>query len=483
MSKKNIKLNYIYNLTYQILLVITPLITTPYISRVLGPEGIGTYSYYDSITSYFILFANMGIALYGQREISYCQNDKRKRSIIFWNTKILSILTSSLSLLIYYFSGFAYSQGLLFFILSINIISVIFDVSWFFQGLEEFGKTVFRNIIIRFINIVFIFLFIKKPDDLLLYVFGMCAFTLIGNLSLCFYLPKYLLIPKIAELNPFHNIKTVFLLFLPTIAMQIYTVLDKTMIGFITQSAYQNGYYEQALKISKITLTLVTSLGTVMIPRIGFHYSQGDNEIVRNYMYRGYQFVWFLGIPLCFGLIGISKNFVPWFFGNDFLGVIPLLSILSFLILSIGINNVTGMQYLVPTGRENQFTLTVIIGAISNFILNLILIPSFQAIGAAVASVSAESVIAIIQIYIVRKELNPIKIMKVSLKYLISGIAMLCVLFIENNFLTPSIFGTFVLITTGAVFYFLILLILRDEFFISYLNKILNKIGIKFLSK
>ena len=208
--------------------------------------------------------------------------------------------------------------------------------------------------------------------------------------------------------------KTVISLFVPTIAVQVYTVLDKTMIGMITQNDFENGYYEQAVKISKMVMTVVTALGTVMIPRIGFYFEKGDVKEVKRLMYRGYRFVWFLGIPLCLGLIMVSPKFVPWFFGEGYNKVSVLLGILSFLILAIGINNVTGMQYLIPTKRQNIFTLTVLIGAMINFAMNYILIERFAAIGAAIASVTAETVIAIVQLMIVRKEINPLEVLRGS---------------------------------------------------------------------
>lgn len=147
--------------------------------------------------------------------------------------------------------------------------------------------------------------------------------------------------------------KIIISLFIPTIAIQIYTVLDKTMIGVITQDSFENGYYELAIKISKMVMAVVTALGTVMIPRIGYHFEQGETQRIRSLMYRGYRFVWFLGVPLCLGMIMVCGNFVPWFFGEGYEQVVPLLQILSFLILAIGINNVTGMQYMIPTKRQN----------------------------------------------------------------------------------------------------------------------------------
>ena len=251
------------------------------------------------------------------------------------------------------------------------------------------------------------------------------------------------------------------------------------MIGMITKDAYENGYYEQALKISKLVLTVVTSLGTVMIPRIGYHYSKGDTEMVKTYMYRAYRFVWLCGIPLTLGLIAVSSNFVPWFFGSGYEKVVSLLGVLSMLILAIGINNVTGMQYLIPTERQTLFTITVIIGACVNFILNLILIRSFNSIGAAIASVTAETVIAIVQLIIVRKELSPLYILRQGVNYYFAGGIMMIVLYFEGKLLTSSILHTALLVFTGSIVYFLILLLVHDEFFLSNINIVINRLNKK----
>ena len=475
-SEKSIKKNYIFNLSYQILLLITPLITTPYVSRVLGADGIGTVSYAESIASYFVLFATMGITTYGQREISYVQQSVEKRSIVFWNTKILEFVTSGAMLVAYLIFAILQQQSIIYVIFAYNIIAVFFDVSWFFQGLEEFGKIVLRNVIFKLINIVYIFTFIRTKDDLILYVIGLTFFSALSNLSLWFYLPKYITKVEKSELHPFKNFKVVLGLFIPTIAIQVYTVLDKTMIGIITQDSFENGYYEQALKISKMVLTVVASLGTVMIPRIGYYFKEGDKSKIRDLMYRGYQFVWFLGIPLCFGLVMVSSNFVPWFFGSGYDKVADLLKMLAFLILAIGINNVTGMQYLIPTGREKLFTITVLIGAGVNFCLNSILIYFFQSVGAAVASVIAESTIAIVQIIMVRKELSPLEIVKRGKNYCIAGAVMVGVLFILNRYLTSGIVNTAILVISGACSYFIVLLVLRDQFFLTNVNTVMAKI-------
>lgn len=476
---KSIKRNYIYNLIQQILSLLTPLITTPYISRVIGAEGIGTYSYASSIVAYFALFAALGTASYGQREISYCQDDRERRTEVFWNNELLCIISTFTCLILYaVFCLFQKENRIVFIILSLTVLDVCLNVSWLLTGMEEFGKIVLRNIVIKIISIAFIFVFVRSKDDFIIYVLGLTLVSVVSNLSLWPFVLKFVGRPDFRSLKPFANIKTVFSLFIPTIAISIYTVLDKTMIGVITRDAAENGFYEQAIKISRIALMVVTSLGTVMVPRIGYHFEKHEAGIVRQYMYRSYRFVGLLGIPMCLELLTISSNFVPWFFGKGFEKVVPLIGILGFLLIAIGVNNVTGVQYLIPTKRQNTFTKTVLIGAGVNFIANICLIPLIGAIGAAVASVLAETVISVVQLVIVRRELSSFVIIKDSIKYIISGLIMFCVLHFVGMLLVPSITNTLILVLCGAVVYLISLFILRDSFFIENIKQITNKLRI-----
>lgn len=477
MAKSSIKKNYILNLSFQILTLITPIVTTPYLARVLGPDGIGTYSYIESISSYFVLFATLGLTTFGQREIAYVQDDRNKRSIMFCEAVIIEIIASIMSLIAYIFFSLSQANWQFYLVLAFNILSVAVNISWFFQGMEEFGKIVFINTLFKVINIICIFTLIRSKDDLLCYFFVNSFFLFLNNLSYWLSIKKFIDIPSVNQIRPSRHLKTIFSLFIPTIAIQVYTVLDKTMLGIITNNPFENGYYEQALRISRIVLTIVTALGTVMIPRISYHYERGELKQVKNYMYRGYKFVWLLSIPLCLGLIVVSNNFVPWFFGNGYDKVAPLMGILSFLIIAIGINNVTGMQYLIPTKRQNTFTLTVIYGAITNFILNLLLIPCLKSYGAAIASVMAESVIAIVQLYIVRKELSPIAIIKSGTHYYFSGSIMAMIVFSIGQYLTPGVFNTFVLVASGIVIYFGTLIIIKDKFFFDITIPVVKRIS------
>ena len=317
--QKSIKKNYIFNTMYQILLLVVPFITTPYLSRVLGANAIGVYSYANSMVSYFVLFACLGTGVYGQRAISYVQLDKEKRSRIFWETFCFRLIMSLVTLVLYgIYVFFTKENQIIFIILSLNIINIIFEISWFFQGMEEFKKTVLRNTLIKILNIIFIFTCIKNSNDLVWYVLGTMSLTLLGSISLWTYLPKY--IQKVKGIKPFRDIKTIIKLFLPTIAIQVYTLVDKSMIGWFSggEVYFENGYYEQAEKITRICLTVITSLGTVMIPRIGRVFKEGNYEKIKEYLYKSYRFILLLAIPICFGLIAISNIFVPVFFGKHF---------------------------------------------------------------------------------------------------------------------------------------------------------------------
>jgi O-antigen/teichoic acid export membrane protein len=474
---KSVSKNYIYNVSYQLLLLITPFITTPYLSRVLEPVGIGTYSYTYSIVSYFILLASLGVADYAQREIAYQQDDPHLQSRTFYEVNCIRFLLVGLSLCVYYFIVSSFSgDHLIYWYQALNIIAVLFDISWFFQGLEEFGKIVLRNFIIKFVSIVLIFVLIHEPSDLNKYVCLIGMMNVLSGLSIWLYLPKYLVAVPRREIKPFRNFSIIIQMFLPQIAIQIYTVLDKTMIGVMTGSPLENGYYEQAEKVVKMSLTIVTSLGTVMLPRIAYAYAHKDYETIRTSMMRSYRFVWFLTVPMFCGFIAVSNNFVPWFFGPGYDKVVPLMQILSGLVIAIGLSNVTGIQYMLPTNQQNKLTLTVVCGSVVNFALNLFFIPMMQSIGAAIASLIAEITVTAVQFYIVRNIFSITAIGRLSIKYLFSGLIMFVVTCLLSIYLKPSIIHTFITIAAGCLIYAGILLLTKDSMLYMFISKVKGKI-------
>ena len=474
---KSITKNYLYNVAYQILAMVIPLITTPYISRVLGAENIGIYSYTLSISAFFILFGSLGIALYGQREIAYVQNDKKKYSYTFWEILILRCITMTISLIIFYFT-FAVGNNeynLYYKILLLELIGNMIDISWFFQGLEEFKKTVLRNTLVKLISLALIFILVKTKNDLPIYFVIYVLSVILGNLSLWFYLPKYLAKIKFSELKIFRHLKTTIELFIPQIATQVYTVLDRTMIGTIITDKSEVGYYEQANKIVRMLLTVITSLGTVMLPRIASTYAKGEEDKVNEYMKESFDLVFMLAFPLIFGVISASDAFVPFFFGDGYEKVAVLMKVISPIVLLVGLGSEIGIQYLLPTKRQKEYSTSVILGAVINVIMNSLLIPKFGAIGASIGTVFSETAVSGSQIYFTRKNFDYKKIIKSTKNYIIASLVMFVCLLITRHFITSNVASVFAQFVVGVLVYGIMLIILKDEFFIKLVNKFLRK--------
>ncbi len=480
MAKKSVSKNYIYNLVYQILLMVIPLITTPYLSRVLGAENLGIYSYTLSIATYFVLFGSLGVALYGQREIAYVRDDKDKLSKTFFEILFFRFVSMAFSIFTFYlFFCLNGNYKVYYRILLLELVANSLDISWLFQGLEEFKKITGRNIVVKLISLVLIFTLVKTKNDLWLYVVIYVLSDVIGNLSLWPYLPKYVNKVKPKRLNLKKHLRPILALFIPQIAVNIYTVLDKTMIGLISGNMVAEGNYEQSQNIVKTALTVVTALGTVVSPRIANSMSNHDTEKINEYLSKSFRFVWFMGIPVMFGIMGIANTLVPWFLGSEFNDSVALIMLGSPLIMAIGLNNVTGLQYLVPVKKQKLFTLSVVIGALFNFTLNSILIPIYGANGAIIASVLAEFLILTIHILGIKKDIDIKMIYKGSLKYIVSGIIMFSVVYFIGIKMNPTMSTTFLQILVGIIIYTLLLIIAKDDFIIDIFKKMYNFIKLK----
>ena len=473
--KKSIKKNYIYNMIYQIIVIIIPIITTPYLARRLGVNGNGIYSYTYSVVTFFILFGSLGISTYGQREIAYVQNDKEKISKILFELLIIRFITMTISALIFYFRFASHGVYSIYYkVLLLEMLANCIDIAWVFQGLEDFKKIVIRNLIIRILSIFCIFIFIKGPNDVLKYVFITTFSSLFGSLTLWLGIKKYIKKPKKLEFKK--HIPLIISLFIPQIAIQVYTVLDKTMLGSMLDDMVEVGYYEQAQKIIKILLTVITAISTVMMPRIANCFAEGNDKQIKAYMMKTFRFVFLLAFPLMFGIIVVSNNFTPLFFGHGYDKVPELISILSLLIVFISLGSVVGTQYLLSVKKQKEYTISVIVGAIINFTLNLILIRFYKSFGAAIATVVAELSVTTVQLYFVRKIFNIKEVLKASINYFISGIIMFIVCLLIDRIITSNIVCISVQVLTGVIIYFGMLFILRDKFLLDLINNnILNR--------
>lgn len=479
-KKVSVKKNFIYSIFYQVLCLVVPFITTPYVSRILGAEGIGIYSYTFSIVTYFTLFAALGTTTYGTREIAQHRDDAYISSKLFWEITVMKGITTGVCLLFWGIVIVFSEQYRYYYIALIPVLlGTLFDISWFFNGFEQIKYNVIRNSMCKIGGIILLLLLVRKKSDLIIYVLINSMITLIGNLSMWTYLPRFLVHVDLRSLSLKRHFKETLVYFIPTIATSIYTVLDKSLIGIITENAYENGYYEQATKIINIIKALVfTSVNTVMEARIAYLFAERKFDEIHRRIEKSLSLILLLGFGCVFGLLGIARTFVPIFFGNGYTPVIELLYIFSPIILVIGVSNCLGAQYYTPSGQRMKSAKIIIVGSCVNLCLNLILIPSMKSNGAAIASLLAETCITVL--YIAKS--NGYMTVKIlwnnSWKRLIAGICMLIGIHVVNILQGSGTVSLLLQILVGGVIYGIVLLALKDgmlyELF-EILKNILNR--------
>ena len=479
--------NYLYNVFYQLLTVLAPLVTMTYLSHVLGAQGMGVQAWTNSVVSYFLLFATLGITLYGQREIAYVRDDTTLRNQRFWEIQLLHTIVSLLAIgfyiiFVYYMkniSGEFKSNSHQLYLQTWVIVSGLLDISWYFMGLEDFKKTVIRNSLVKIAMVILIFLVVKSPADVNNYILLLALTQVIGNVTMWFYIPGKVKFPKISSLNLLQHLLPTIGLFIPTIATQVYLQLNKTMLPLFQSNAIDSvAFYENADKIVKVSLSIVTAMGTVMLPRVANYFAKGDMKSVNNSIYKSMDFVTALAIPLMFGMMALGPKMTIWFMGVNFQPAGWTIALLAPIILFIAWSNVLGTQYLMPINRTKDYTISVTLGAVVNVLLNFIVIPKWGLYGAAVATVISEAVVTLYQIVVIKDNLTMNKLFGGTWKYFLSGLIMFVVLVLMAVNMGASPARTVIQFIVGTIIYFVITSILRAEFITNiflFVNKIRNK--------
>ena len=465
MKKKSIKKNFVFDLIYRIITLIVPLVTAPYISRVIGVDGIGNYSFTQSICSYFCFFAILGSNVYGQREIAFCNGDKEKMARTFWSIYFVRTICITIVSMLYLVFGLCFDGVLkvLFLIQLIDVAGCLFDITWFYQGMEEFGKILVRNLIMKSISVVSIFLFVRTESDLYIYVLMTSFANVFSNALMFLPLKKYISFCKISKKDMSRHVFPIFKLFIPTIALNLYNQVDKTMLGFISNST-ETGYYEQSTKIIIIINTFVSSISNVMSPRISSLTVDGDCSTVRRLNRVSFELIWFIALPISFGLISISPFFVPLFFGDGYEKVSVLLRILSIICIPMGIKTVIGMQYLIPNKLEKEYTISIFVGLITNIILNSFLIYFLGSVGASIASLTSEVIIVLYLLIRYRNLVFAKDVFNGMFLKTVAATVMFFVVFFTARFINGNVFKLIYSITLGGIVYFAVLLICKDKF-------------------
>lgn len=469
--KTNILLNYINTITG----ILFPVITFPYASRILLPEGIGIVNFQSSIIGYIVLLVSLGIPLYAVKEVAKYRDDIALRNKTTVEITVLSLLLSLLGYVVVFLIAKFVPQikenVSLFYVLSLTILFTSLGVNWFYQAIEDFKFITVRAIIIRTLAAVSLFLFVKDKSDLLIYGVITVGSTVGNNLINFIHLHKFIPLSTIKglKLNLFKHLKPALHIFVLNLITSLYVQLNTIMLGFM-DGDYAVGIFTAGNKIPHIILSVVTSMGAVLLPRCTNLVATGKIEEFKSVCDKAIRLVLTLSLPFTAGLILLAEPIITIFCGQAFMDAVPVIYWTAPVILFIGLTNVLGIQILYPLGKENIVIYSTLGGAIINLILNFLLIPKYSATGAGISTFAAELVVLVIQIIAGRKYI-PISIFnKKNIKYLMATIFMtliiLPIICIVNNTWLQLILTTAV----GATAYGLILICSKDDIALSILK-------------
>ena len=452
--------NYLYNLSYQILTIILPIITVPYVTRIFMSEDLGNYGFYNSIVSYFSLFAMLGIGIYGTKQIAAARNV----SSTFWNIYAIQLTAGILALFVYVITlvSIPKMSGMVPIILGIVLLTKMIDISWLFTGKEDFKKITLRNTMVKVAGVISIFTFIKSSEDLYLYIFLIVIFDFLGQFVMWIPAKKFIKRPSFDTKIIKKNLHPIVLLFLPQVAISLYVVLDRTLLGLL--GSYSDvGIYEQGQKLTSILLTVVSSLGAVMLPRVANLLSERKEKEAQNMVRFSFILYNLIIFPMIFGLIAINEIFVKLFLGQNFQDVKYVLYIIVFNIMFIGWTNILGYQVLVVRNKNKEFMLSTTIPAIVSVAVNITVIPFFGYIGASITSVVVEFLVFAIQWYYSRNIINKNLLFNKDLAKIICsslvmfGVVMLCKIMLGFD----GIVGLVIYLVVGGISYLAMIFLLK----------------------
>lgn len=476
-SHISLKKNFIMNIILTMSSFIFPLITFPYVSRILMPLGTGKVSFATSLISYFSMFAQLGIPTYGIRACAKVRDNKDELTKTVHELFIINMVMSVISYIVF-FTMLAFvpklkAERLLYIIVSLTIIFNTLGMEWLYKALEQYTYITIRSIIFKFIALIAMFIFVNEKDDYIIYggisIFAASASNIMNFINI----KKYIFLKPMKNYNLNKHFKAVSVFFAMACATTIYTHLDTVMLGFMTTDE-DVGYYNAAIKIKTILVSIVTSLGTVLLPRASYYIEHGYIEQFKNITKKALNFVFLISIPLMIYFILYAKQGIYFLSGESYSNAIIPMQVIMPTLLFIGITNILGIQILVPLGKERFVLYSEIAGAITDLIINIILIPDLKSTGAALGTLIAEIVVFIVQYYVLKNEVKEsfksISYPKIIIATIIGLVFSYWVIFLNiGNF--------FSLILSSVLFfgaYVLSLICMKEALIIDLTNQILS---------
>ncbi|MGN0600660.1 MAG: oligosaccharide flippase family protein [Oscillospiraceae bacterium] len=408
-NSPKLRYNIFFQLLNELLTIVTPLITTPYISRCLGPVEIGRFSYARSIAYYFVVFASLGINVYGSRQIASVKDDPEKLNSTFSNLFYIVCGSSLVSVVIYItgvLGGFINrNDSLMSLVMVFYILSSTLNVRWLFQGLEHFNITVIRSVIVKVIVVILVFLTVHSSNDTLIYALLFAGVSnFLSELTLFILAPRYVKF-RAPDMNTIaKNLKPLLIMFIPYAANLMLRHIDKVMLGSLN-TLEQVGFYENTDKIYMMLVVFNTALGDVLLPRETNLLAKGDESAAKELMNYTIRINMILSVAFAFGISSVADNFVPIFLGDRFNPCVLLLKMIAPTIVLLAFSAMIRKTYILPHYMTKLFILTTLSALLTNIVFNAILIPKYDAIGAVIATVISELLVVLIQFIALRKHI------------------------------------------------------------------------------
>lgn len=474
----SVKKNFMMNIILTMSSFIFPLITFPYVSRILLPVGTGKVSFAVSLISYFNMFAQLGIPTYG---ICECAKVRDNRMELSRTAHELLLINASMSIISYVFFALAVlfipklrEEYLLYIIVSFTIFFNAIGMEWLYKALEQYSYITIRSVLFKFIALVFMFMLIHEPGDYIIYGGITILAASASNVMNLLNIHKYIDMRFIGNYHLKRHIKPIIIFFAMACATTIYTNLDTIMLGFMTTDA-NVGYYNAAIRIKTVLVSIVTSLGTVLLPRVSYYIKSGMVKEFYRIVNKSLNFTFLIASPLMVYFILFARQGIFFLSGVAYEGAIIPMRIIMPTLLLIGITNVLGIQILVPLGKEKIVLYSEVAGAVTDCILNFMLIPKMFAAGAAIGTLIAEFVVLVVQSFSLREEKNiffrEINYAKIILALFFSGLAAIWVIrFNLGEFLTLLISACLFFSVYGGA-----LLVMRESFVWEIFAQIMEK--------
>lgn len=481
MKKQSLSKNLIFQFLYQGLILIIPLVLSPYLTRTLRQTAIGIYSYTNSIAYYFVILALLGISRHGQRIISQNSNDEIALRKNFWSLFSIHAIISVLVLIVYiiFVIIFAKEDIIIYLIQGFYVASALFDITWLFYGLENFKSVVTKNALVKIAECILIFLFVKTPNDLWKYTMISTVGILIGQIVMIPQAKKIVPPIRFSKKEMLCHIKPLLVFSISVIAVSLYTVFDKTLLGLLTNKD-NVGFYEYSNKIITIPKTIIGVVGTVMFPRACKLAAEGDCKGQRKYINYSFLLTAIIGMGAIMGLIAIGEQFAIIYFGNAFKICGKVIIALSPLIYIIGIGDIIRTQYMIPNHMDKQFNICILLNALVNIVLSTSLIPVIGIYGAVIGTISAEVFGIIFQLIICRKFIQVNDILKTAIPCIFAGVIMLFIIKIMQRYLTLGLLSLCLEIAMGILIYGILMIsyifIFQKELWNMIADKVCHKI-------